>query len=385
MACRLRWPERGAIEHLMTKETIYQRLGLRRAINAAGKMTALGGSAVAPEVAQAMAEAGQDYVDIAELLRVAGERVAEATGAEAGFVTSSASAGVVLGTAACVARGDPARTESLPHPPGPPHRIIIQRGHSVHYGASILQMMAMAGAEVVEIGNTNRTLLHQLSSALDERTAGVMFVISHHTVQSGMLPLETVIELAHAESVPVVVDAGAELDLRKYIAAGADLVIYSGQKGIEGPASGLVAGKERWVAACAQQNSGIGRAMKIGKEGIVGALVALQRALARDEAREADAQAAAAQLMAVQLTGLPGAIARVVTDPVRPISRVRVTVEAGVARLTGRELVGKLEAHDPSIRTRNHALEHGSFEIDFRTLRDGEAEQIVAALKQYLK
>ena len=125
--------------------------------------------------------------------------------------------------------------------------------------------------------------------------------------------------------------------------------------------------------------------MKIGKEGIVGALVALQRALARDEAREAEAQAAAAQSMAVQLTGLPGVIARVVTDPVRPISRVRVTVEAGVARLTGRELVGKLEAHDPSIRTRTHALEHGSFEIDFRTLRDGEAEQIVAALKQYLK
>lgn len=368
----------------MSEPSVYQKLGLRRVVNAAGKMTALGGSALAPEVAQAMAAAGQDYVDVGELMALAGRAIAQATGAEAGFITSCASAGIVLATAACIARGDPARAEALPLPPGPPNRMVIQRGHSVHYGASILQMMRLAGAEVVEIGNTNRSLPHQLAAALDAATAGVMFVVSHHTVQSGMLSLEVVIEQAHAKEVPVVVDAAAELDLRQYVAAGADLVIYSSQKGVEGPASGLVAGKARWVAACAQQNAGVGRAMKIGKEGIVGALAALQRFAAEDAEARMAGHAASAAAMVERLVGIPGLTAAQVSDPVRPIPRVRVTIDAARARLDAWELVAQLEAHDPSIRTRNHALEHGTFEIDFRTLRAGEAEEIIAALRHYL-
>lgn len=368
----------------MSQASIYQKLRLQRVVNAAGKMTALGGSAVAPEVAQAMAAAGQDYVAVAELMALAGRAIAQATGAEAGFITSCASAGLVLATAACIARGDPARVEALPLPPGPPRRMVIQRGHSVHYGASILQMMRMAGAEVVEIGHTNRVLPHQLAAALDAETAGVMFVISHHTVQSGMLPLEAVIEQAHARDVPVVVDAAAELDLRKYIAAGADLVVYSSQKGVEGPASGLVAGKASWVAACDQQNAGLGRVMKIGKEGIVGALVALERFQTQDPEAQTAAQTTAARAMVERLDGIPGLTATVVSDPVRPIPRVRVTVDAAEACLSARALVGKLEAHDPSIRTRNHALEQGTFDVDFRTLRAGEADEIAVALRHYL-
>src|SRR5512146_58482 len=105
----------------MSEPSVYQKLGLRRVVNAAGKMTALGGSALAPEVAQAMAAAGQDYVDVGELMALAGRAIAQATGAEAGFITSCASAGIVLATAACIARGDPARAEALPLPPGPPN------------------------------------------------------------------------------------------------------------------------------------------------------------------------------------------------------------------------------------------------------------------------
>lgn len=368
----------------MSQKSIFQQLGLRRVINAAGKLTVLGGSALAPEVAQAMAEAGHDYVDLPELMRLAGRAIARATGAEAGFITCSAAAGIALATAACLTRGDPARIEALPHLPGPPDHMLIQRGHAIHFSASILQMMAMAGARVVEIGNTNRTLPHQLSAALDEKTAGVMFVVSHHTTQAGMLSLGTTIELSHARNVPVVVDAAAELDLRKYISAGADLVIYSGQKGIEGPASGLVAGREEWVSACARQNSGIGRAMKIGKESIAATLAALERYLQRGETSRTPEQVAAASQMAAQLSGIPGLQVRLAQDPTRSITRLRLAIEPNQARLDAAGLVARLEAHDPQIRTRNHALEHGELEIDFRTLREGEPEEIVAAIRQYL-
>jgi D-glucosaminate-6-phosphate ammonia-lyase len=368
----------------MTETSIYQRLGLRRVINAAGKMTVLGGSALAPEAARAMAEAAEDYVDIPELIALAGRWIAEATQAEAGYITSCAAAGITLATAACICRGDPKRTEELPHPPGPPDRMVIQRGHAIHFGASILQMMALAGAEVIEIGNTNRTLPHQLAAVLDEHTAGVMFVVSHYTSPSGMLPLETVVEMAHARNVPVVVDAAAELDLRKYIATGADLVIYSSQKGIEGPASGMIAGRKKWVEACAQQNAGIGRAMKIGKEGIVGALVALQRYSDRDLQAEAAMQTRMAEKLTRELDGIPGLEAQLVSDPLRPIPRVRIWVDDSQARLSASELVTALAAQEPDIRIRPYNLYNGIFEIDFRTLRPGEAEEIAVAVRKYL-
>lgn len=196
------------------------------------------------------------------------------------------------------------------------------RPNTAHY-ASALGMAAMKWAW--------RTLPHQLSTVLDERTAGVMFVVSHHTAQSGMLALEIVIDLAHAKDIPVVVDADAELDLRKYVAAGADLVIYSSQKVTEGPASGMIAGGEKWVAACTQQNAGIGCAMKIGKEGIIGALAALQRFQTRDLDTETAAQAAAAGEMVETLAGIKGLQAAVVLDPLRPIPRVRISIDASLS------------------------------------------------------
>jgi len=69
---------------------IYERLGIRRIINAAGPVTRLGGKRIAPEVAAAMAEAAQSHVQIDELHERASHVLAEATGAEAGLITSGA-------------------------------------------------------------------------------------------------------------------------------------------------------------------------------------------------------------------------------------------------------------------------------------------------------
>ena len=116
----------------------------------------------------------------------------------------------------------------------------------------------------------------------------------------------------------------------------------------------------------------------------VGALVALERFQTQDPEAQTAAQTTAARAMVERLDGIPGLTATVVSDPVRPIPRVRVTGHAAEACLSARALVGKLEAHDPSIRTRNHALEQGTFDVDFRTLRAGEADEIAVALRHYL-
>jgi L-seryl-tRNA(Ser) seleniumtransferase len=104
------------------------------------------------------------------------------------------------------------------------------------------------------------------------------------------LPLQAVLAVAHAAGVPVIVDAAAQLppveNLWRYTEAGADLVLFSGGKGLRGPQnSGLVLGRRDLVRACAAHSyphHSLGRAMKTSKESIVGLVAAVERALALD-------------------------------------------------------------------------------------------------------
>ena len=378
------------------QKTFFDQLGLRRVVNAAGKLTMLGASTQSPGVRAAMMEGAQNFVDLAELMTIADRRIAQATGAEGGFVTSCAAAGIAIATAACVTRGDLARSEALPFLNEPPTEMILQGGHKIHFGASLVQIMRLGGAQIVEIGTVNRTVPQQLRQAISERTAGVMFAVSHHTHQTGAITLSEVVRIAHASNVPVVVDAAAELDLRKYIAAGADLVIYSGHKSLNSPTAGLIAGRRDLIDACRQQNQGIGRTMKIGKENIIGLLAALDEYLAPIPADseknggektggERASDAVRAYSLLQQLAGIPGLRAEAVGDATRPsIVRVRLQIDASQARLDAGALVAHLEAHSPSIRTRNHALEQGSIEIDFRPVAVGEEAAIGEAIREYM-
>ena len=83
--------------------SIYDTIGVRTIINAKGTSTRVSGALLTPEVTAAMQEAAQYCVDMAEIQAAASKIIAEATGAEAGIVTSGAAAGLLLGTAACVA------------------------------------------------------------------------------------------------------------------------------------------------------------------------------------------------------------------------------------------------------------------------------------------
>ena len=90
--------------------------------------------------------------------------------------------------------------------------------------------------------------------------------------------------ICHARGVPVIVDAASEYDLKGFLAAGADLAIYSAHKFLGGPTAGIVAGRKDLVRAAFLQNCGIGRGMKVGKESIVGAMAALEAWERRDHA-----------------------------------------------------------------------------------------------------
>jgi len=351
----------------------------RRVINAAGKLTALGGSAQSAAVAAAQAEAARHHVDLAELRRHAGESIAALTGAEAACVTTGAAAGIAIAVAALATGGAPSLVRMLPAT-AKPCPILLQAGHAVNFGASVEQMIRIGGGTPVIVGDANsvpEALLAEM--VVRSGPAGLLYVQSHHSVQDNMVSLPACVRLCREAGVPVIVDAAAEEDLTRYVAAGADLVIYSGGKAFGGPTAGFICGRANLVQACEAQGTGIARTMKVGKESIAGLLAALTEYTTRDEAARDRTLRARNTRICDALAATDVYALRLVPDEAgRAFERVAVAPHA--ARFDIRDLVRFLVSGEPSVRTRNHHLDQGYTLIDPRELQDTDCDVIVARL-----
>ena len=249
---------------------------LGQVINVSGTMTALGASVMVPEAIAAMQEIAPVFMPMHNLQKLASRRIAQSTGAQAGFVTACTSAGVSVSVAAAMTGSDPGLAEALPRTDGLQTGIVIQAGHLCNYGASIKQAICLTGAVPLVVGQATQTLNHQLEHALTHAsTVAALYVVSHHVVSYGQIPFARFVELCHQHNIPVIVDAASEYDLTGFIGQGADIVVYSGHKFLGGPTSGIVCGTRALVQAAYLQNIGIGRGMKAGKESIWGVMAAL--------------------------------------------------------------------------------------------------------------
>jgi len=360
-------------------QNIYQRLGLKRVINACGKMTILGVSAVSPEVMQATAEAAGSFVEIDKLVDRTGQLVSIHTGAEDSYITSCASAGIAIAVAAVITRGEPDRVALMPDSFGMANEVLMLRGHNIDYGAPITSAIRLGGGRVVEVGQSNLAARWQLEKAISERTAALLFVKSHHSVQKGMLTLADFVEVAKAHQLPLIVDAAAEEDLRLYVSQGADLVIYSGAKAFNAPTSGFITGKREWIECCKAQHHGIARAMKIGKENMVGLVKALELYAEGADSMTPDALATTVDA----ISALHGFSAEIEQDEAgRAIWRVQVRVHPDVLGIDARQVEALLRTGDVAIYTRRYFLHQGVFSIDPRTLDQSELAMIVERLAQ---
>lgn len=360
-------------------QNIYQRLGLKRVINACGKMTILGVSAVSPEVMQATAEAAGSFVEIDKLVDRTGQLVSTHTGAEDSYITSCASAGIAIAVAAVITRGEPERVALMPDSSGMANEVLMLRGHNIDYGAPITSAIRLGGGRVVEVGQSNLAARWQLEKAISERTAALLFVKSHHSVQKGMLTLADFVEVAKAHQLPLIVDAAAEEDLRLYVSQGADLVIYSGAKAFNAPTSGFITGKREWIECCKAQHHGIARAMKIGKENMVGLVKALELYAEGADSMTPDALATTVDA----ISALHGFSAEIEQDEAgRAIWRVQVRVHPDVLGIDARQVEALLRTGDVAIYTRRYFLHQGVFSIDPRTLDQSELAMIVERLAQ---
>lgn len=366
-------------------DAFYGTVGLRPVVNVSGTMTALGASIAVPEAIAAAAAIMPRFVLMGELHARASAVVAEATGAEAGFITASASAGITLAVAAAMTGTDLARIEQLPDTEGMKNRVVLQAGHNCHYGAPLDQAIRLAGAKVDIVGTATLVGEHNVSGALTEMTAAAVFVVSHHVVDYGQVPLRRFAELCHARGVPVIVDAASEYDLRGFLADGADIVVYSAHKFLGGPTAGVMAGSRDLIRAAYMQNVGIGRGMKVGKESIAGAMAALTAWGARDAAGIRAREEAALRLWRDALRDHPGVVARIIPDPTsNPLDRLRIDIDADVAGASAIEVAAELARGEPAIIVRDHEADHGMIQLDPCNLHQGQAELVAARLREAL-
>ena len=250
---------------------IYTRIGVRPFINLTATYTINGGALSRPEVKQAMEEASHYPVNLDELMEKVGEQLAKLLGCEWGIVTSGCAAALVHATVACVAGADPEKMLQLPSLQGLKDEVIMPKQSRNVYDHAIRHV----GLKIVEVGSRE-----EFNAALTDRTA--LIAVLGTGEAKGSVRLEEMAEAGRKSGVPILVDAAAELPVvpNPYLSRGADLVGYSGGKFMRGPqCAGLLLGRKDLVRAAWLNSSphhGFGRAMKVGKEEIMGMLTAIE-------------------------------------------------------------------------------------------------------------
>jgi len=257
------------------RQNVYTRLGVKTVINCRGTWTYLSGSLEFPEVREAQVEAARHFVNMLELQRAVGRRLAELTGAESGIVTSGAAGAMAAATAGCMAGTDDKHIWQLPDTTGLKHEVIMVGGRSAFDSA-----IRLTGAKLVLVYSPE-----ELANAINENTAMI------YTTDLGD-KLKKDLSIAKEHKVPMLLDDAAGIppvdNAKLYARMGIDLYCFSGGKGLRGPqCSGLLLGRKDLVEAallnCAPREGAVCRPMKVGKEEVIGCLTALETWLKLDD------------------------------------------------------------------------------------------------------
>jgi len=367
------------------------RPSLRRVLNATGVVvhTNLGRAPLAPAARTAVTAAAEGYSNL-ELDLATGERgsrhqhvealLREVTGAEAALAVNNCAAAVLLSAAALG---------------GPGREVVVSRGQLIEIGGGfrIPEVVAQAGARLVEVGTTNRTRLADYAAVLGERTGAILRAHPSNFRTLGFTE-EVEIEALCSLGVPVIDDVGSgvladdvelladEPAVRRSVRAGAALVCFSGDKLLGGPQAGPMVGTSEAIETCRRHP--LTRAVRIDKLSLAAleATLALYRdpALARAELpvlAMLDASAGTLDARARRLAEACGGEVVASTAkvgggalPLLELPGPAVAVEAGLA--------APLRAGEPPLVGR---LADGRLLLDVRTLTDEEADLAAAAVR----
>src|SRR5437016_2480047 len=326
----------------------YQKLGVTPFINAAGTYTVLSASTMPEEVQAAISLAARQPVNLNELLDASGEYLGKRLRCEAALVTAGAAAALVVGTAACVTRGNDSAILNIPTDMSAlKNEVIIQKAHRYGYDHALRN----CGIRFVEVET-----LEQYEQAFTERTVMAHFF----NAGPGKISREDWVRVAHQHGVPCFNDAAADVppisNLWNYTQMGFDLVTFSGGKGLRGPqCSGLLLGRKDLIDAAKKNNSPnsntIGRGMKVAKEEIIGLVAAVDWFLSQDDAAMEAEYRKRAERIAGQLKSIPTVQTQVFIPAVaaNQVPHLLITYDQNRVKITGAEVMQKMREGKPRI------------------------------------
>lgn len=361
----------------------YDKFNLKKVINASGKMTILGVSKVNDESIDAQKFGDKNFFVIKDLVNQTGKYIAKKLGCENALIVNSASAGIAQAVCSVIGKGS---DYQVFHPYDAKYtnrEIILPKGQNVDYGTPEEVMIEVGGGKVVEAGYANMCNSKHIEMMINDKTAAIFYVKSHHAVQKSMLGISDALTVAHEHKLPLILDAAAEEDLQKYVDLGVDIIIFSGAKSIEGPASGLVFGKNPYIDWIKKQSLGIGRSMKIGKENILGFVSAFEKYI-NNGPENGNHMRERLQPFVKKLNTISFIEAEEVQDSAgRQIYRASVKI-AKEAPIKASQLVDKLKLGNPAIYTREYRSNEGIIEFDIRAVESDEMNEIIHRLKEIL-
>jgi len=325
----------------------YDKLGVKKIVNAAGTYTALTASIMPDPVQAAVARAAKNPVRLQELQTNAGEYIARKLQCEAAVVTAGAASALTLGTAACVTIANKCGIRDIPQEvPHLKNEVIVQKGHRYGYDQALL----CAGIEFVQVET-----LEQYDAAFSEKTVMAHF---YNAAEEGSISREDWIRVAHKHGVPCFNDAAADVppiaNLWNYTKMGFDLVTFSGGKGIRGPQNaGLLLGRKDLIAAATANNNpfdGVGRGMKVAKEQIVGMVAALDWFLSQSDEGFDKEYRSRADRIAAELKGIPTLETSISVPPVaNHIPHLLIRYDQTKVKVSPREVMAELRRGTPCI------------------------------------
>ncbi|MEM3191671.1 MAG: hypothetical protein QXU98_02865 [Candidatus Parvarchaeota archaeon] len=366
-----------------------KKIEAKGVINAIGTVTTLGGNVISEEVLSSIKDVSQKFVNMGQLVQIAGDWIARRLGCESAYITNGASGAIVLSVAACLVMKDPLLKYKLPKIDGKIKYVLTLRNQISEFK----YLITLSGAKIKELGTYKGLSLGDFEKAVRKwagRSAAIYYLALDPLPNN--LRIEEVVRIGHSYGLPIIVDASAEVppkeNFTKFLKAGADIVIFSGGKAIGSFSdTGIMIGRSDIINIARELGPYneelvdskikvfIGRAFKVSKEGIIATVVALDQFLDMDETSFLNKMNEKCNNILRKISENQFIDAKIISPPwyfPRPtiIPRVEVKFKGGIDL---NEVLNRLKNHDPPIYC---YTDKGKLYINPQCLKDREEDII---------